>query len=193
MQQNPWDIPPPPQIADPSREAIFEAVGRALSFWEWFEGNLALIFASVVGGNQDDGFAAMRAYGSIISFRSRSEMLRTAAEVYFAARPDVDLERQLSELLRRATKLAARRNEIAPGIVNPYLPPTEEEGFALFPAYYATAKRAFEAENLKLQITRPAYIYGSNEIETFGNAFATLVEPALAIATKALHAKRRTS
>ena len=37
---NPWDIPALPSLGEMSTEAIFTAVGRALSQWEYFEGYL---------------------------------------------------------------------------------------------------------------------------------------------------------
>jgi hypothetical protein len=96
------------------------AVGEALSKWEWFEGNLSLIFYYVIGIGYGN-LAAARAYGAIEAFRVRKNLIEYAAELYFRITPDNYLQERLDELLKDASKFAARRNDIAHGIVQPYI------------------------------------------------------------------------
>jgi len=152
MAKQPWEVPDPPQIGDASNDITFAAVGEALSQWQFFEGNLSLAFSFLL----DSGYgnlAAQRAYGSVESFRGRANLIEEAADVYFRRVQDETLYRNLTALLRRAkSDWAARRNEIAHGIVQPWFlseekranspdPSAIHKGFVLFPAYYATRKQ----------------------------------------------------
>ncbi len=194
MGKNSWDIPSFPKKGDDTNTKTFAAVGNALSQWEWLEGNLALLYSALVGSGQDEGFAAMRSYGSIVSFQSRCKMLEAASEIYFAILPDSILQEALDEHLKNAERLSARRNEIAHGIVQLYVADVEEaklmSSYALVPAYYATRKRRFAAKDLGLQLTTATYIYSSVEINNFAGAFASLVDPTIELTTRILASKR---
>src|SRR5437667_11584857 len=82
---NPWDAPPKPATADVS-EDIYTAVGKALSNWELVEAQLGEIFSIFV---RTPVFLtpleepAMWAYGSVVSFNGRADMLEAAARGFF--------------------------------------------------------------------------------------------------------------
>ncbi len=193
MTLKPWEAPPAPLTGDATNTQTFSAVGNALSSWEYFEAYLAMLYANLVGGNQNEGFAAMRSYGTIISFQNRRKMLEASIEVHFAVYPDEELQNKLTDILTTAEKLSARRNEIAHGIVQPYVANLTEPhvpSYALFPAYYATSKRKFQEQDLALQLTTAKFVYSSIEIDKFAAAFSALVEPTLQVITAVLSRKR---
>jgi hypothetical protein len=120
---NSWDIPDFPIKGDATEDVTFASVGRALSRWEEFETRLASLFGVFMGTlidtHETNARAAIRAYGSVASFRGKAEMLEQAAELWFDEHPSEELEKKLRDLLRLASRYAARRNDIAHGIVHP--------------------------------------------------------------------------
>src|SRR6202047_2518997 len=92
---------------------MFTSVGRALTRWEEFEVVFASLFSALVAA-EDDNAAAIRAYGSVITFRGRAEMVKSAAEVHFSLFRNSALEKDFRALVNELTNHAsARRNEIA--------------------------------------------------------------------------------
>jgi hypothetical protein len=166
---NPWDRPPPVIVGDVDNNITYAAVGRALSNWEAFEGYMSLIFSVIVGAGHDS-LAASRAYGSVVSFNGRHEMLVAAAEAYFSNYTDANLQISLAAILKEAKLASPRRNEIAHGIVQPISGGHPSITYALVPAYYATNKRNLDRS--------PKYAYSSVEIMSFGHKFNGLAEPA---------------
>ena len=121
MAREPWQVPDPPAAGDPDSDITFCAVGKALSQWEWFEGNLSLAFSYLIGSGYGN-LAAQRAYGSVLGFYGRAGMIERAAEVYFKYNRNSDLEFALDLLLISSRdRLSGRRNDIAHGIVQPYV------------------------------------------------------------------------
>ena len=170
---NPSGIPPLPTTGNPRINTTFASVGRALTTWEGFEVQLANVFAAICGA-PDDTMSAIRAYGSVVSFKGRSTMLKAAAEAYFHRFPNEGLASQLKALLSTANELSGRRNEIAHGIVTGF----KENGapgaeFALYPAAYASNKQTLSGgPNWNVLIEK--YIYTSTEIDQFQKQFSTL-------------------
>jgi hypothetical protein len=141
MAKQPWEVPDIPQCGDASQDDTFRAVGAALSQWELFEGNLSLAFSYFVGTGYGN-IVALRAYGSVETFRGRANMIETAAEVYFKHTPDPQLQVLLKEILKQSRQFSSRRNEVVHGIVSPFVGRDEADewinlGFVLYPAYYA--------------------------------------------------------
>lgn len=170
-----WAIPPPATQGDKDPFITFGAVGAALSDWERFEGHLALIFSALIGTDRSIP-AARRAYGTIVSFGGRADMLSSAAEMYFIDYPDESLDADLTALMKLARKGASRRNEIAHGIVQPMqgaLTMFTGATYALYPAYYSTSRR--DSDFL------PKYAYTSVEISRFARQFHDLVAPASSV------------
>jgi hypothetical protein len=185
---SPWDIPPPAEIGDISEDILFASIGRALTAWEEFEVMLASLFANLVG-TDDNTAPAIRAYGSVIAFRGRAELVRNAAEVHFTLHPNKLLEKTFSAFIGRLTNNASpRRNEIAHGIVKPFTSiidgkPTKT--FCLFPPYYAANKNEIERIEVREgghQITwhTAKYVYSSVEVNKFAEGFRALVPSFLA-------------
>ena len=187
MAKEPWEVPAPPDRGDPTNEITFAAVGAALSQWEWFEGNLSLAFSYLLGTGSGN-VAAIRVYGSVESFRGRANLIESAAVVYFKKKPNDALYQAIKDLLTlSSSRFSARRNEIAHGIVNPYFKIENGEGlhngYALYPAYYATRKRKLP-ERGPLTDTTPTYVYTSAEINHFGSEFGKLAHTAIDILTR---------
>jgi hypothetical protein len=167
---NPWDRPPIPSLGDEFLDQIYRAVGWALSGWEMLEMSLVGLFDILIRTEQDS-HASHRAYGAVTIWNIRRDMLKSAAEAYFWQFPDKALESNISELINLADRYAARRNDIAHGIVLAYDemfgPPSPLGGFRgwiLFPALTSTKsmRRAFQD---------PKYALLSEHITAFGQHF----------------------
>lgn len=177
-RKNPWDIPPLPEKGDIDKTSTFIAVGQALSFWEWFEGYLGLVYGALVG-DVGETSPAMRAYGTISAFGGRYDMIMEAAKSYCFIHK-TDFFDDLKKFLDEAKQFATRRNEIAHGIVQPYyVGGLANSGFALGPSRHATRKLRLgdwhtnEARVFKL------YAYTSLELRYFGAKFASLSNRAM--------------
>ncbi|MGH6981124.1 MAG: hypothetical protein ACREFC_07935, partial [Stellaceae bacterium] len=114
MTINPWDVLEPTD-AERGPDKLYTSVGRALSDWEWMEQQFAHFFGFFCGG--EDTLPARRAYGAVVTFRGRVDMMRAAANAYFHQRPKHEMKERFEELLNRASNFSPRRNEIAHGIV----------------------------------------------------------------------------
>lgn len=200
-QPKPWDSPPYPEVGDETDKITFAAVGEALSTWEHFETSMAHLFAKFLGitGNQ---LPATRAYGSVLTFRGRAEMVKAAAEAYFFATPDEDLQKDVTAVLTAANSFSHRRNEIAHGVVrcismhdkyisNPAGGTSQTLktwGWAVVPSDYSTQKTELIPPKNALAGAgkRPKYTYTSNEIAIFIQGFRGLAEDTQAIAHRVL-------
>ena len=182
-EPNAWDSRPPPGVGDASEDDTFRAVGQALSRWEKLENQLATIFAATIRGQP--GAAARRAYGIVQASKTRTDMIRAAATTRFEGRRTHALVMpDLKALLDLVEKYAARRNEIAHGVVYPYnVYRRDAFGFCLFPSYYATRKRGLDNE--------PSYIYSSIEINYFSERFLELGPKASSVVMSLLERGRR--
>jgi hypothetical protein len=153
---NPWDIPPTPSIGDAQEDAIFTAIGRCLCEWENVEHDLAKMFAEFTGCS--DAFGpepAMRAYGTIVSFRGRADMVAAAAQAYFLRDTNEELEEGFKNILKAARGWADRRNDVAHSIILGL-----DAGNYLVPSLYNTKKYPISASHA-------AYAYSSKEIDSF--------------------------
>ena len=113
---NPWDIPAPEPRGDADGTNVFATVGKALTEWETVETACARIFAFLVGAppNWDEMSPAVRAFGVVISFPTRCEMITTAGKAFFHLHQEVsNYEKYISDALSEAREYSNRRNEIA--------------------------------------------------------------------------------
>jgi hypothetical protein len=172
-KSKPWDIPPVRDKGDDKDDTTYTAVGRALTRWEWVEEACGRLFAILVGAPPADleMAPAVRAYGAIVSFNARSEMLRAAAVVYFLEHPNANLEKRFEDLMSECTGFATRRNEIAHGKVLQVMQevidgPDKPAGHYLIPNYYNPRK--FPVRR------KPTYQYTSREILYFWGQFSIL-------------------
>jgi hypothetical protein len=169
-EPKPWDRRPWPTKGDATLEVVFEAVGRALSRWEAYDGYLAVLFSAFISPKFETR-AAMRAYSAVRTFEGRLEMLRASSEAYFDKMPDPDFLARFKDILRHASCYTQRRNEITHATAGVFRHPdnTQGDGFGLCPAYASFKER--NLENI------PTYCMTSAEIEYFSNIFLGLQEP----------------
>jgi hypothetical protein len=112
---NHWDPPPAPPIGNRSVRVIHEAVGNALSQWEWVEYFLAGIFHTLI---ESHSHAAKRAYGILTGSPVKADSIREASAVFFMFHQDRFSEEDqsaLAKLLGSYREASARRNDIAHG------------------------------------------------------------------------------
>lgn len=190
-QPKPWDRPLNAELGDELEDATYAAIGRALSSWERFELAMGGLFSRFLGVGGDT-LPAIRAYGSVTTFRGRADMIQAASEAYFFARPHGDLSPRVASLLKEARGYSPRRNEIAHGIVRMIyghsVRGVRELGFAVHPSDYATNKTKLEqGVGTRSGIKRsPEYVYASGTIIDFSNKFAQLRQRTQKLATLVL-------
>lgn len=142
---NPWDVPKPEPVGTPNADQLYNAIGRALSAWEPVEAACARIFAYLVSAPMEwhEISPAMRAFGTVISFPGRKEMIEAAAKAYFHLnQPIAHYEDHISDALAEANNFAARRNEIAHGAVREVIDHNTKRsiGFYLVPSLFNPKK-----------------------------------------------------
>ena len=166
-----WDVPPIPEAGEDSPVILYQAVGAALSSWEYLESILALLFGTMLG-LETVSLSAQRAYGSIAAFTGRLDLLTRAASGYFEQHPDAKHEATFNVLSKTLRKASARRNDIAHGTVTLYprhAPARETVGYLLIPSSYSVVKND--------ALGKPKYAYNAATIDRFRLQFAELVNP----------------
>jgi hypothetical protein len=182
-QPKAWDMPPLPARGDPYRDDTFIAVGRALSQWEHFEGEIGLIYGILVDSRQETE-PAMRAYGAVSTFSTRLDMILSASKAFFLS-IEPSYEAEIKSLLDDAKQFASRRNEIAHGIVQPYyIKGSNRSGYALGPSKYATRKQNLSRMSdfdIYYATVSSLYAYTSTQLSEITNQFGILTERAMEI------------
>jgi hypothetical protein len=176
---NPWDVPPTLPESDMSFENLYRAVGEALSTWEGVENELAQLFAAFVGAeanfkNWEATIPAIRAYGSVISFNGRADMIDAAAKGYFFVTKTVSFdlgpsipETRYADLMKACRGFAARRNDIAHGMALLSLNEAGRvTGVYLQPGLFASKKNPLGKQ--------PSYSYTTSQIRDFIKHFQEL-------------------
>jgi hypothetical protein len=171
---NPWDILPTRPRGDADAKVLFAAIGEALTSWEWVEGACAEVFAVLVSVSHKSSVhaPAIRAFGTVISFPGRCEMIREAAEAYFLRRriKSARYQKRLKELMKECLQFSGRRNEIAHGRVSEVYTMRRGKKFVLgnylLPSLYNPRKY-----NLGSAVT---YQYTSQEVIHFRQQFTEL-------------------
>lgn len=173
MALKPWDDRPHPKQGDKRAAKTYEAVGRALTQWEYLEAKLAELFSQLVGGEwPSDGapyHPAVRAFGSVFGSAARLTMIEEAAKAHFQWYPNPSLETRLHEHIgTECRKFSGKRDNIAHGVVDMRFsdPPKLKLGYWLVPSYYATKKHPLQGPS--------AYAYTSTEISYFLKEFDRL-------------------
>ena len=190
-ERRPWDRPSWPAEGDRTLDAVYAAVGGALSEWERYEAVLSYVFAGFT--TPTEVAIGRRTYSAVRTFEGRAEMLRAASEAYFTKYPNAKLLTQFKDVLRAATAFAPRRNDIAHGSADHYrrAPPAPLEipapdRYALFPAFASFRERDMSGT--------PSYCYTSAEIEYFRGQFLLLRRPARDLADRLIvEARKRAS
>jgi hypothetical protein len=165
-------VPNPAAKGDETAEPLFAAVGRALSNWEHTENQLANLFTVLVGAKvtRDRPSPAVRAYGTVVSFKGRIAMLEGAAKAYFLSHPDLGHSGQWSELGKQLEGFAERRNDIAHGSVELLFDLGVERhlGFFLMPGLYVSKKYPTDEP--------PKYQLVAEQVMVFAQCFSDLAD-----------------
>jgi len=167
---DPWEIPA--ESGDTGQISIFTSVGRALSFWETYEGQLSVLFTRFITLNRDS-LAARRAFSAVRTHEGRIQMLQAAAEAYFTYFPDDNLKIAFNSLIGRGMNLVKLRNNIAHGVVAPYpnnaTETPKDNGFVLMPSYANMKDRHINE--------LPKFFYVSSQIDQITMEFNLLLIP----------------
>jgi hypothetical protein len=159
-----WDRPSPLDKGDAEPEAIYTAVGKALSDWGGAEEALALLFSTIVAAG-DISSPAIDAYSAIEGARNRANMVRAALEAVLrdegSSRPTlVDLSPVISDF----SGWSERRNDMAHGCVD-----RDADDFAagwfLYPSFFTKKRPIFG-------VTR--FRYTSKQIHVMADGFQKL-------------------
>jgi hypothetical protein len=183
-QPKDWCRPLNPARGDPLESTIFEAVGRALTAWEELEATLGIMYSTAIGIGFNHSLPAIRAYGSVVAFKGRSDMIAAGLEAMFFMRPSGPMKTQLqadmAAVLTRAGQFSTRRNEIAHGVVGEHPNSWQsgkdlEMGYVLLPSAYATKKKDLANIGvLSMPYQEAQYYYSALEIGGFTQHFHNL-------------------
>lgn len=110
--------------------------------------------------------AAQNAYGAILAHNTRNDMLRAAALAYFSKNKEGLA--QANNIFNRVRNFAARRNEIAHGMVVQLHDNGTDSGHFLVPPMYNFNKRGTADRTLG------KYQYTSAQVNQFATEFQTL-------------------
>lgn len=185
----PWDRRPWPRVGDSDIAALYASIGCALTAWERYESELAFLFSQFVSTGPGSIHPAMRAYCAVRTFQGRMEMLQAASESFFYGWGIKDGDPLMSEfksMLNPSKRYSERRNDIAHGVVDSFVPEdftleaaqrtAGKFGHALFPTYGYFRERT--------PAGFPFYCYTSAEINYFREQFLSLMEPAHRLAAE---------
>jgi hypothetical protein len=183
-----WSWPMPVDKGGAEPEPLLMAVGKALSYWEHVENHLANLFAVLVGAeiSRDRPAPAIRAYGTVVSFRARAAMVDAAAKAYLLQQSDSGWSKTWTDLLEELTGFADRRNDIAHGSAELLYDLKEEKslGFFLLPGLYASKKYPSDGP--------PAYRFSAEQVQQLAEHFSDLANK-VGRFRHAILTKRRTS
>jgi hypothetical protein len=166
--KNPWELPPHAARGDRIPTPLYIAIGQAMSAWEFIEFDLSEMFAIFTGSgrtNKRGQDPAVRAYGTVVSYRGRSELLNAAAKAFFKRNGRTRLERPFKNILKKCNGWADRRNDVAHGVVLKV--PTLTKGYCLYPSPY-------NARKYSLDEAKGAFRYRASQIRKFVTAFRKL-------------------
>jgi hypothetical protein len=166
---DPWDFIEPSTLGDLDANETFAGVGRVLHEWGRIEVGLSSLYAIFQGCPREN--AAIREYGARAVFFQRADAIERVAHTYFVANPEQAMEAHFDSLIRRARLFAARRNEVAHGVLRTRFAhiggattPPKAIYYCLFPAYYDY--RRFGADG------DPEYRYTSENLSKLASNLA---------------------
>jgi hypothetical protein len=174
LRPNPWDIPPQSDRGDVDENTLFAEIGRALTEWEQVDTACAELFAVFVSVARRSihHAPAIRAYGTVVSYRARCEMLRAAADAFFHNRKKKRdaFEGRLRSLINECQAFSDRRNEIVHGHVS--VAYDMRRGRARNIGHYLVPSQ-YNPRKFKIK-TFASYAYTSKEIIHFRQEFTKL-------------------
>jgi hypothetical protein len=172
---NPWDVPPIPVFGDEDKDETFIGVGMVMSRWESIEMILSVMYS--VFALRPGDLETIREYGEPRMFQERLYGLRNAAREFFTFAPDQIMYATFERFAARVTGFAARRDEVAHGIVaaiqlydfyqqrTTFIRPRINY-WALIPPDFLSRKRGSQGV--------PAYVYTSVELRHLDLHLVTL-------------------
>lgn len=113
-------IPTWPTLGDKTEEALFLAVGRAISEWEKADSVLGVLFSGLVSTHGPHSKEAVYSYTAIRTFEGRLALVRAASEAYFYSRIDTKLKAEIEKVLGDTQALCGYRNNIAHGVAGAF-------------------------------------------------------------------------
>jgi len=113
FEQRPTTLP----VGDDDPRKIVPLIGEITTTWEGTEIAYAYLYATVLKPTGYTSPAARRAYGAIISAKSRKAMIEAAAEVFFHQFPSTTIELEMADFLKIYDSASGRRNDIAHGVI----------------------------------------------------------------------------
>jgi hypothetical protein len=167
---------------DGTADAIYLAVGAALSNWEEMEEALASLYFALTGSDTAAAYhAIMRTYGSIESNTGRRKALESVAHVYLISHFDEDyIKKPFNDLILNISSGAKRRDDIAHGRVHGLTVDDTFYGHFLFPVDYNNSRsNPFTGMNKKDAHTpfhsmKGHYRYTSADISSISYKFSVL-------------------
>jgi hypothetical protein len=116
-RKNPFEPRPPIlPVGDSDPRSIVPLIGEVTTSWEAAEISYSYLFSTIVSPVAGSR-AVRRAYGSVISARTRKEMIESAGELFFHVFPNADIEGDFLHLLKIYNSAASRRNDVAHGMI----------------------------------------------------------------------------
>lgn len=179
-ERKPWDRHPWPERGDDKPHEIWTSVGYALTRWEELEWMLARMFDTLVE-SPPNNVAAIRAYGAVRTFEGRHAMLRQAAQAFFMKYEAPTIEKDFNRLLGSTLQFAARRNDIAHGLVAGTLV-AEHTGQNILPGWVLYPSHANTKDKNKMNAPLYAYTYAG--INRYAADFLALYKEANAVHTR---------
>src|ERR1700726_723693 len=115
---NPSDAPLWLPIGDQEADEVYRALGKALSSWELVEEALARLFGLFTSTTHQypQMAPAIRAYGSVVSFKSRADMVLAAGKCFFYGYTNersCPFEPHFSPFIGECNGWSGRRNDVA--------------------------------------------------------------------------------
>jgi hypothetical protein len=164
----PWDSPPLPSEGDANIELTYAGVGRVMSEWEGVEVTLSHLYTHFIG--KPFQAEAMQEYGISRTFQDRFMTLEKAVGLFCDQSAEADFDSFLGEI----KGYAARRNDIAHGIVRPWEWFNQNQvsdwsrpyTWWLVPSHYKPKKTS--------QTEAPAYAYTRPPMEDIANRILNL-------------------
>jgi hypothetical protein len=185
MSLSKWQAPqntdqPPSQInrGHSEKRPLYEAVGRALSEWEYAELSLAWLFSALI---ESDSAAAARAYGTIGGPTGRRDALTFASEEFFRFRDNSDPQTKIDQddvagVIKAYENAIQYRNNIAHGIIMSRIDTTLGSfGWFLQAPEYASKKHDKMTHTSK-------YYYNSDNISALAKRFSEIQQEAQRLA-----------
>jgi hypothetical protein len=166
----PPDTSKPPSntnMGNVEQRPLYEAVGLALSEWEYTEMAMAWLFAALIESRSDAG---ARAYGTIGGPNGRRDAINFAGEEFFRSRNSDDQQTKtdnadVTALMKAYETATEFRNKIAHGIVTQRV---NGFGFFLHAPQYASKRLDKQAR------ISSTYFYTARHIRAFASRFSEI-------------------